>query len=180
MTNKSPHIPVLESELTDLFSQVSEGTIIDCTAGFGGHISALLEKTPETVSIIGIDRDLEAIAFLQERFKDEITRKRVCIIHERFSNLRAALGPTNEGSVISGIYADIGVSSYQLDQDQRGFSFMREGPLDMRMNQQQSLDAKQIVNEWDQEKLIEIFRIFGEEPRARYFANAGGSKAPSA
>jgi len=154
-----PHIPVLLNETLNLFENMKDdGYFIDCTCGFGGHSEAILKKFPN-IKLIAIDQDIEALNFAKKRlesFKDrvEFHHSRASAILENFKELP-----------ISGILADIGVSSYQLDERKRGFNF--EGDtLDMRMNQSQEFSAKDVINGYSINELERIFKEYGEE---RYY-----------
>ncbi len=152
--NSSPHIPVLKSEVLQAFADIEEGTIVDCTLGYGGHSEALLQARPG-IDLVGIDRDATAIDFSTRRlapFGDRVT-----IMQGRFSDMISSI---DAGSV-RGILADIGVSSLQLDDPGRGFGFASQR-LDMRMDPGQSLRAWDVVNRYDQAKLETIFREYGE------------------
>lgn len=157
---KHPHISVLLSEVLEVFKDQSITTFIDATLGAGGHSEAILKNHPEIKKLIGIDQDLNAIKIAKERLKEWPVE----IIHSNFS--------TTKLPQADAILADLGVSSMQLDQAERGFSFMREGPLDMRMNQTQALTAEVIVNEWDEKDLARIIRDYGEEKRWKEAARA--------
>jgi len=149
-----PHIPVLLEEVKAAFSALSEGVIVDCTLGYGGHSEALLEQNP-TIKLIGCDQDEEALAFSQkrlERFGD-----RVSLHHGNFASVIAKYAHLP----IRGILADIGVSSLQLDKKERGFAFDSD-VLDMRMNPKQALSAYEVVNHYFQEELEFILREYGE------------------
>ena len=153
-----PHIPVLLNETLEIFKDINDGYFIDCTCGFGGHSEAIL-KNHENIKLIAIDQDTEALSFAKKRlepFKDRVQfyHSRASKILEEFIDLP-----------IAGILADIGVSSYQLDERKRGFNF--EGDtLDMRMNQSQDFSAKDVVNYYSLNELERIFKDYGEE---RYF-----------
>ncbi len=149
-----PHKPVLLSEVKDIFLEISDGYIIDCTVGYGGHSEALLEQNPN-IKLICCDQDEEAIMFSKkrlERFGD-----RVLFEHGRFSTI---IHKYDEFQV-RGILADIGVSSLQLDKSSRGFGFDSE-TLDMRMNPSAPMSAKDVVNGYSQDKLEEILLEYGE------------------
>lgn len=151
----NPHTPVLLQEVFEIFAPIQEGLILDCTLGFGGHSNYILENKPK-VNIIGIDRDEDARIFCQkylEKYPDRFE-----ILSGSFAEkFNEAL---NKGS-LKGILADIGVSSLQLDNDERGFGF-ESSTLDMRMDQKQSIDAKTIINTYSQYDLERIFRDYGE------------------
>ncbi|WP_281950958.1 16S rRNA (cytosine(1402)-N(4))-methyltransferase RsmH [Nitrosophilus kaiyonis] len=150
-----PHIPVLLNEVVDVFKDIKDGYIIDCTLGYGGHSEAILKSNPN-VKIIGIDQDIEAIEFSKKRL--ESFKDRVKIVKGRFSQKIEELIKKYE---IKGILADLGVSSLQLDKKERGFSFDSE-TLDMRMDKESSLSAYDVVNFYPKEKLEFIFKEYGE------------------
>jgi len=160
-----PHIPVLLNETINIFKNYmnEDGYFIDCTLGFGGHSEAILNTFPH-IKLIGIDQDKEAIEFSKKRlskFSDRI----------EFINKRAseALDELN-GLKVSGILADIGVSSYQLDNKERGFTFDSDR-LDMRMNKSQNFSAYDVVNFYDRNRLEEILRNYAEERRYKKVAD---------
>lgn len=149
-----PHIPVLYNEVLETFKDINEGYIIDCTTGFAGHSSGLLNQN-QNIKLICNDQDDEALAFSKKRlenFENRVTFNKGNFEHviETFKNYN-----------IKGILADIGVSSLQLDKQERGFSFESD-TLDMRMNQNQSLDATTVVNTYSQMELERILKDFGE------------------
>lgn len=162
---ESPHVPVLYREVTEAFAPCAEGIVIDCTMGYGGHSSLLLDANPR-ISLIGIDQDPTAIEFSSRRL--EAYGGRVQIRRGRFSDV-AAQAMREEGEKICGILADIGVSSLQLDQRERGFSFESD-TLDMRMNPDAPLSAAEVVNEYSQTVLERILREYGEVTNARKVA----------
>lgn len=151
------HIPVLFNETIDALNVRPDGTYVDCTAGGGGHCAAVAEKLT-TGRIIAIDQDPEAIENLQERFKDN---GRVTVVHDNFVNIEAILGKLDIDGV-DGIMADLGVSSHQLDTDERGFSFHKDAPLDMRMSME-GMSAADLVNTASQQELQRIIYTYGEE-----------------
>jgi 16S rRNA (cytosine1402-N4)-methyltransferase len=154
-----PHIPVLLNETLSLFENIdTNGYFIDCTCGFGGHSEAILKKYPD-IKLIAIDQDIEALNFAKERLKPFANR--IQFIHSRASQVLEQF----KDLPISGILADIGVSSYQLDQRNRGFNFECD-TLDMRMNQTQEFSAKDVVNYYTLDELENIFKKYGEE---RYY-----------
>ena len=164
-----PHIPVLLNETISLFSQINDGYFIDCTLGFGGHSEAILKNFPN-IKLIGIDQDIEALEFAKNRLKSFASR--IEFINGRASEVLANL-PKN--LQIAGILADIGVSSYQLDNKDRGFSFDSD-ELDMRMDKSKNFSAKDVVNFYSKEELERIFKNYGECRRYKKIANAIISK----
>lgn len=154
----TPHIPVLYREVLETFSDVEDGMVIDCTMGYGGHSSMILEANPN-IKLIAIDQDQSAIDFSTTRL--EPYKDRVVIKKGRFSSLIKEILQEYESSQIRGILADIGVSSLQLDQKERGFSFSSD-TLDMRMDKDAPLSAYNVVNEYSQRDLERIFLEYGE------------------
>jgi 16S rRNA (cytosine1402-N4)-methyltransferase len=149
-----PHIPVLYKETLKLFENINNGYIIDCTLGYAGHSEGLLKQN-SSVKLICNDQDNEALAFSKKRlepFLDRVTFNK--------GNFETVLNSFKEYEV-RGILADIGVSSLQLDKEDRGFGFDSES-LDMRMNQEQDLDASFVVNNYSQNELERVFRDCGE------------------
>ena len=153
-----PHIPVLYREVIEAFEDISEGIIIDCTMGYGGHSSMILEKNPN-VQLIAIDQDQTAIDFSTKRL--EKYAPRVSIRKGRFSQVIQEILKEVDPKQIKGILADIGVSSLQLDQKERGFSY-ESNTLDMRMDKDASLNASQVVNEYAKSDLEKILLEYGE------------------
>jgi 16S rRNA (cytosine1402-N4)-methyltransferase len=159
------HVPVLvEAVLSNLDPKQGE-SYLDLTAGYGGHARAILEqdKAPEKATLV--DRDANAIRALAD-----FERRGVTLIHGDF--LSASQNLQGEGRRFDIILADLGVSSPHLDNADRGFAFGLDGPLDMRMDQSQTLDAATVVNTYSTEDLERIIREYGEEPRARTIAHA--------
>lgn len=153
MTN-IPHIPVLLNEVLDGFSTIKEGYFVDCTLGYAGHSEAMLNKYQQ-IQHIGIDRDDEALAFSKERLASFEARS------TRYKGTFANTLPTLKEKPITGLLADFGVSSLQLDKMERGFSFESE-TLDMRMDTSADLSAYDVVNSYDQDKLEYILNHYGE------------------
>lgn len=156
------HIPVLFQETIDSLEINPDGLYVDCTAGGGGHSGAVLSRLSAHGRLIAIDRDPEAIAILEERIG---TDARVRLVHDTFDNITQILG----GERADGILADLGVSSHQLDTAERGFSFHKEAPLDMRMSKT-GLSAAEVVNTYAESELARILREYGEEKFAKSIA----------
>ncbi len=129
---------------------------LDLTAGYGGHAGKILDVTRQYKTSVLVDRDEYAINYLEKKFKDT----GIWIVHDDFYNAVSQL--LKSGATFDMILADFGVSSPQLDNPERGFSFMKDGPLDMRMDKTQDLDASTIVNKWRERELAEIFTAYGE------------------
>ncbi len=163
--NTIPHIPVLLDEVVDIFSPLQkwdEGYFIDCTCGFGGHSEAILINYPQ-IKLLAIDQDIEALNFSKKRL--EKFGDRVQFFHSRASEVLNQF----KDMPIRGILADIGVSSFQLDERERGFNFEGE-TLDMRMNRSQQFSAKDVVNYYSVTQLETIFKVYGEERFAKKIA----------
>ena len=162
------HKPVLLEECLDALAVRPEGTYLDGTLGRAGHSRAIL-RCLTTGRLIGVDRDLAAIEAARERLAE--FGDRVTLVHGNFSNLGDIL--QNLGITgIDGMLFDLGVSSPQLDEPQRGFSYMHDAPLDMRMDETAELDAGQVVNTWSGEELRRILYEYGEERYAPQIARA--------
>jgi 16S rRNA (cytosine1402-N4)-methyltransferase len=155
------HIPVLSQEVITGLNIQAGGNYLDLTIGGGGH-SRLILETAEDVKITAVDQDLDALNAAKENLSE--FGSRVNFIHSNFANYQF---PEN---TYDGILADLGVSSYHLDNPERGFSFRNTASLDMRMNQQQSLTAGDIINEWEEKELADIFFKYGEERLSRKIA----------
>jgi 16S rRNA (cytosine1402-N4)-methyltransferase len=162
----STHVPVLAGELIDLTAPGSGQTAVDCTFGAGGHARLVARRLGPSGNLICIDRDPAA----EERF-EELAREAPC--RTRFLRMNYADGLrllVDEEIETDVVYLDLGVSSMQVDARERGFSYSYDAPLDMRMDPGQELDAQSIVNHWDERRLAQIFRRFGDEPNARRIA----------
>lgn len=162
----SEHITVLKEEAVDALNIKDDGIYVDATLGGGGHSSLILSKLKKG-HLYSFDQDDYAISRAKEKL--DTVGNNYTIIKSNFVNLKERL---NELGVyhIDGILYDLGVSSFQFDMEERGFSYRLDGPLDMRMNRNQELSAKTIVNEWPVSKLIEIFYRYGEEKFAKQIA----------
>lgn len=161
-----PHLTVLLQEAVDALQPVAEGHYVDATFGRGGHSQALLARLGPMGRVYAFDRDPEAIAHGRH-----LQDPRLSLFHCPFSEVEAVLGREGLGAV-DGLIADLGVSSPQLDQAERGFSFLRDGPLDMRMDPSQGLSAADWLATADQTELEEVIREYGEERHARAIAGA--------
>ena len=151
----------MPGELIEGLAITPGGLYLDATLGYGGHTKLILDAAPE-VKVVGIDLDERAIASCQTLLADY--GHRIQFWQGNFADYQP------QDRSFDGIIADLGVNSVQLDTPERGFSFRHEAPLDMRMNQQQSLSAKEIVDRWDEVKLAEIFYAYGEERLSRRIA----------
>ena len=159
------HKSVLLDECIDALNIKPNGIYVDCTAGGGGHSSKILDKLSTGV-LVAIDKDEQALQVCRER----LIKGNAKFVHSDFKNLSRILDELGIDKV-DGILADLGVSSYQIDNRDRGFSYMAaEAPLDMRMNTQQTLTAKDVVNTYDEQELYELIRDYGEEKFAKAIA----------
>lgn len=156
------HKPVMLDEVIQGLNIKPDGTYIDCTMGGGGH-SAVIASCLTTGRLIGFDRDEDAIKVCLEKFKDNMN---VDVIKSNYKDAPQVLKEMGITQV-DGILIDLGVSSYQIDNGERGFSFLHEGKLDMRMDREQSLSAYEVVNTYSKEKLLDILYKYGEEDNAR-------------
>ena len=161
------HVPVLAGELIDLTHPAPGETAVDCTFGAGGHARLVAERLGPEGTLVCIDRDPAA----EERF-DTFAREVPC--QTRFLRMDYAEGLSllrDEGLRADLVYLDLGISSMQVDARERGFSYSYDAPLDMRMDTSQELDARAIVNGWDERRLADLFRRYGEDPNARRIAH---------
>ena len=160
------HVPVLAGELIDLTSPAAGETAVDCTFGAGGHARLVADRLGPTGTLVCIDRDTAA-----QRHFDELAAEVAC--ETRFLRMDYADGLAllaEEGLEAHIAYLDLGISSMQVDARERGFSYSYDAPLDMRMDPGQELDARSVVNEWDERQLAQVFRRLGEDPNARRIA----------
>ena len=157
------HIPVLLDEVIDGLDIKKDGCYVDCTMGGGGHSSAILSHL-ERGRLIGFDKDDDAISVCKERFKNN---SNVTVIKSDFKNAPQLLKEMQLAGEIDGILIDLGVSSYQIDSAERGFSFLRNGPLDMRMDKSQKLSAYEVVNFYSEKQLLQVLYEYGEEGNAK-------------
>ncbi|WP_430786122.1 16S rRNA (cytosine(1402)-N(4))-methyltransferase RsmH [Virgibacillus flavescens] len=161
------HYSVLKEETINGLNIHASGTYVDCTVGGGGHSEQIVSKLNKNGLLVAIDQDIDALQAAKEKltsFQDNIQ-----FIHTNFQNLETEL-LENDISEINGILFDLGVSSPQLDRGERGFSYQHDAYLDMRMNQNQTLNAHEIVNNWPYQKLIKIFFTYGEEKFSKQIA----------
>src|ERR671915_1494452 len=160
------HVPVLAGALIDLRAPAPGETAVDCTFGAGGHARVVADRLGPTGTLVCIDRDPAA----QRRF-DELATEVAC--ETRFLRMDYADGLAllaEEGLAADLAYLDLGISSTQVDARERGFSYSYDAPLDMRMDPGQELDARAVVNGWDERQLAQVFRRLGEEQQARRIA----------
>lgn len=153
------HVSVLLEESIEALSIKEDGIYIDCTLGGAGHSKQIVSRLSSKGLLIGIDQDINAINFAKEKLK---CYPNVKIVHNNFYNIDSILNELNIDKV-DGVFMDLGVSSYQLDEAERGFSYMKDAPLDMRMDRDNPVSAFNVVNQYDEEKLVKIIREYGEE-----------------
>ena len=161
------HTTVLLHETVDGLNVRPDGIYVDATLGGGGHASEVCRRLSGTGRLIGIDQDADAIKAAGKRL--EGFGEKVTIIRSNYCDMKSKLHELGIDKV-DGIVLDLGVSSYQLDTAERGFSYREDAPLDMRMDRQQSISAMEIVNEYPQEELYRIIKEYGEERYARNIA----------
>ena len=159
------HTSILLAESVEFLITDKNGIYVDCTMGGAGHSSAFAAQLEAGGLLIGIDQDDDAIAAGSERLLNKFTCK-TAVAKSNFENFSQVLDSMGIDE-IDGIFFDLGVSSYQLDTPERGFSYMHDGPLDMRMNKEASLDAEYIVNHYKEEELADIIHRYGEERWAK-------------
>ncbi len=164
------HKSVLAEEAVSSLNLQKGDCVIDCTAGGGGHSRSIWEAIGPDGQLICLDRDPQAIQHLKEFFGDLVSDKKVLIIKNTFSNLKQIANMLRVTGKVAAILADIGVSSPQLDQAERGFSFGKAGPLDMRMDPTQGESASDVVNTKSERELQLIFQNYGEEKFSRRIA----------
>jgi 16S rRNA (cytosine1402-N4)-methyltransferase len=165
-SHRSYHLPVLLSEVSNYLITNPEGIYLDGTLGGGGHAKKILSKLKQDSMYIGIDQDKEAIQYSKQRLK---RFKNITYYHSNFADLDIVL-KTLKIDMIDGILLDLGVSSYQIDTNDRGFSYMMDTDLDMRMDRERSQTASDLLNDLDERELNDIFFTYGEERRARRIA----------
>ena len=161
------HVPVLAGELIDIAAPAAGEIAVDCTFGAGGHARLVADRLGSSGTLVCIDRDPVA----EERF-EELAREAPC--ETRFLRMDYADGLAllaEEGVRADLVYLDLGISSMQVDARERGFSYSYDAPLDMRMDPDQDVDAREVVNGWEERRLAQIFRRYGEEPSARRIAH---------
>ncbi len=168
MTPETYHKPVLRDEAVRYLVTSLHGTYVDATLGGGGHAARILEELSDQGRLFGIDQDEDAITHAGERFVNE---KRMAILRGNFGYIDVLLPRPYHGTV-DGILLDLGVSSHQIDEPGRGFSFQQDGPLDMRMGSLQARTAADIVNNSEYEVLRDLLFKYGEERESRRIARA--------
>ena len=168
MNDIAPHIPVMPDEVMEWLAPKPGGRYLDATLGLGGHTARILELTGGRAHVLGLDRDENALAQAKARlapYGDAVT-----CVHSSFRYFEDALDEAG-WSRVDGVIADLGVSSVQLDSPERGFSFQKDGPLDMRMSQE-GRSAADLVNETEEGVLANVLYLYGEERASRRIARA--------
>jgi 16S rRNA (cytosine1402-N4)-methyltransferase len=165
------HAPVLSHDVRTRLVTAPDGRYVDATLGGGGHAAALLDALGPDATVLGLDRDAEAIATARDRLADARAAGRFRAVRGRFGTLRSVL-ESEDFMPVDGLLLDLGVSSHQIDDPERGFSFQEEGPLDMRMDPEQGLTARQVVNDWTEADLRAALRDYGEVRHAGRIAHA--------
>ncbi len=163
------HRPVMVQEVVEALQPRAGGRYIDATCGRGGHAGALLERIGPDGRLLALDRDPQAVAAARGRWRDD---PRVCVVHGRFSRLEELVERHGFSGGVQGILLDLGVSSPQLDDPQRGFSFLRDGPLDMRMDPTAGESAADWLAGVSERDLARVIHRYGEERHARAVARA--------
>jgi 16S rRNA (cytosine1402-N4)-methyltransferase len=162
------HVPVLLKEAIDFLAVRRGGIYIDATVGLGGHSYEIAKRLGAPGHLIGLDKDPAALKMAREGLTQGEDWPTITLLHRSFAEIAKGQRP----ATIDGILADIGVSSLQLDDATRGFSFQADGPLDMRMDPQSERSAEQVVNHLDERQLADVIYEFGEERRSRRIARA--------
>ncbi len=161
------HKSVLLTECIDGLKIDPSGVYVDATLGGGGHSEAICGRLSDSGMLVGIDRDADAVAAAEERLSPFKCRK--FFVRRNYSEIKDVLADL-EIREVDGIIADLGVSSFQLDNPERGFSYMNDAPLDMRMNQEDGLSAYDVINSYDRDDLTRIIKEYGEERWAKRIA----------
>jgi 16S rRNA (cytosine1402-N4)-methyltransferase len=162
------HVPVLLKEAIDFLAVKRGGTYLDATVGLGGHSYEIAKRLGAPGHLIGFDKDPAALERAHERLRELDEPPQITLIHGSFAEVGVRIAPAS----LDGLMADLGVSSLQLGDAARGFSFQAEGPLDMRMNPTSGDTAEQVVNHLDERELADVIYEFGEERRSRRIARA--------
>jgi 16S rRNA (cytosine1402-N4)-methyltransferase len=166
--DRGEHYPVMHREVLEYLQPHKRGIIVDGTLGMGMHAELLLENMAEGGRLIGLDRDTESMALARERL-ERFGERAVCV-HSDYRLMDEVLDRLGIDKV-DGILLDLGISMYQLDSSERGFSFQKDGALDMRMDRSESVSAYDLVNNLSERELEEMFRVYGEERFSRQIAS---------
>ena len=166
------HVPVMLGEVLDVLALAPGHVVVDCTAGGGGHLAAFAERVGPTGRVIGLDRDprahaADAAGGVARRYAD-----RVKLVMRPFSEVKEALRDVDVSAPVDALFADLGVSSFQLDEGARGFSFRTDAPLDMRMDPTQGESARDLIERLDEDELANVIYELGEERHSRRVARS--------
>lgn len=161
------HVSVLLNECIENLNIKENGVYVDCTLGGAGHSSEILKRLSKDGLLVGIDQDSDALKAAKERLK---TYDNVKYVHSNFHEIDSILENLDIPKV-DGILMDLGVSSYQLDEAERGFSYMKDAPLDMRMDKDRNFSAYNVINEYSEEELYRVIKEYGEEKFAKRISN---------
>ena len=162
------HEPVLLNEVLDFLITDKEGIYIDATLGGGGHTLKILDAIKGNSQVIGFDEDIDAINHTEKRLS--VSKDRLILVNENYSTLLDTVRKLNYSGKISGILFDLGISSFQIDQKEKGFTYREDSPLDMRMNRNKGIPVSEFLNSGSEDDLVRVFRDYGEEKRARFLA----------
>lgn len=172
MIKQFSHTTVLLTELVDSLLLKPGQVAVDCTAGGGGHTELLLAAVGASGKVIAIDQDDDAIAHLKKRFAPALASGQLIVEKSNFFALKSIIGRHTSAAKVDGICADLGVSSHQLDADERGFSFRKDARLDMRMDATNPNSAYEYINQVEFSELLNVLKDYGEEPKAYFIAQA--------
>lgn len=164
------HKPIMLKECIEFLNIRPDGTYVDGTIGGAGHSSEILKRLGANGLLIGMDQDANAVRAAEKKLSGIDTKGSFVIEHTNFENIREVIKKHKRDSV-DGVLLDLGVSSHQLDEGERGFSYQHDAPLDMRMNRENPLDARTLVNTWSQKELTRIISDYGEEKWASRIAD---------
>src|SRR5438876_771974 len=164
------HIPVMLEEVLNFLQPKANGHYVDGTLGGGGHAEAILERSDPGGKVLGIDSDELALEMVERRLAEVVQNGRLVLVHGDSAELARIVDEAGFVSSVDGILLDLGFSSYQMDDPERGFSFSADGPLDMRLDQSQELTATDLVNNASEQELADIFWRYGDETRSRQIA----------
>lgn len=170
-TAERQHIPVMLSESIEMLNLTPGKTYVDATVGAGGHLREIAQRCQNSGTVYGIDQDSISLQRLQAELTQEGLASRIKLIHSNFRDIETALRSNGIDTIDGGVLADLGVSSMQLDNAERGFSFMNDGPLDMRMNPEAPTTAEGLINSLPENELADIIYKFGEERLSRQIAH---------
>lgn len=165
----SQHVPVMLDEVLKFLRPKSGGRYIDGTLGGGGHTAAILEQSAPDGRVLGIDTDEQALQRVRAQFSDFVDSGRLVLAHGNFADI-GRIANENGFASVQGVLLDLGFSSDQMDDPQRGFSFGADGPLDMRLDQSLETSAADLINNSSEQELADIFWKYGEEKRSRQIA----------